>query len=62
MTPSSKVREESSSDDVESTARPTVVDSSRRLSVIDRKMPSELELEEFFTAAEKDIQKRFQDK
>ncbi|PON39811.1 Cyclin-dependent kinase inhibitor [Parasponia andersonii] len=60
MTPSSKLREES--DEVDSTARPTVVDSSRRSVVADQKMPSEIELEEFFATAEKDIQKRFQEK
>ncbi|POO02783.1 Cyclin-dependent kinase inhibitor [Trema orientale] len=60
MTPSSKLREES--DDVDSTARPTVVDSSRRSVVADQKVPSEIELEEFFATAEKDIQKRFQEK
>ncbi|XP_062102049.1 cyclin-dependent kinase inhibitor 7-like [Humulus lupulus] len=61
MTLSSKLREELS-DDVDSTMKPTVVDSSRRSVVGDQKMPTELELEEFFTVAEKDIQKRFQDK
>ncbi|KAL2348402.1 hypothetical protein Fmac_002402 [Flemingia macrophylla] len=37
------------------------IDSRRSLSAAE-KMPSELELEEFFAAAEKDIQKRFQDR
>lgn len=59
MTPSSKLREES--DDVESAAKPTVVDSHSR-SAVAEKMPSESELEEFFAAAEKDIQKRFAEK
>ncbi|MED6197310.1 hypothetical protein PIB30_055507 [Stylosanthes scabra] len=35
---------------------------SRRSSSMAQNMPTELEMEEFFTAAEKDIQKRFQEK
>ncbi|GMN30080.1 hypothetical protein TIFTF001_002682 [Ficus carica] len=60
MTPSSKLREES--DDVESAAARQTVEDSHRRSVVAEKMPSELELEEFFAAAEKDIQKRFAEK
>ncbi|XP_030498562.2 cyclin-dependent kinase inhibitor 7 [Cannabis sativa] len=63
MTPSSNKFQEELSDDVDSTMKPTsVVDSSRKSLVGDQKMPTELELEEFFTVAEKNIQKRFQDK
>lgn len=35
---------------------------SRRPTSTAQNMPTELELEEFFATAEKDIQKRFQDK
>ena len=50
----------SSSDNLRSKEKPTEA-SSRRVSTV-QKMPTELELEEFFSAAEKDIQKRFADK
>lgn len=59
MTPSSELRAES--DNVESNARPNVSNSGSSRSVV-RKMPTELELEEFFSTAEKDIQKQFADK
>ncbi|XP_015890130.1 cyclin-dependent kinase inhibitor 1 isoform X2 [Ziziphus jujuba] len=58
MTPSSELRAES--DNVESTVRPSVADSRSRSAVA--KMPTELELEEFFATAEKDIQKKFSEK
>uniref|UniRef100_A0A5B7C4V0 Cyclin-dependent kinase inhibitor n=1 Tax=Davidia involucrata TaxID=16924 RepID=A0A5B7C4V0_DAVIN len=57
-TPTSELQAES--DELESTARPTEANSRRRSSA--EKMPSETELEEFFAAAEKDIQKRFTEK
>ncbi|KAA8531709.1 hypothetical protein F0562_006574 [Nyssa sinensis] len=57
-TPSSELQAES--DDLESTAKPSEANSRRRSSV--EKMPSETELEEFFAAAEKDIQKQFAEK
>lgn len=40
----------------------SVETNSRRRSSTAQKMPTESELEEFFAAAEKDIQKRFQAK
>ncbi|KAL5557030.1 hypothetical protein UlMin_039266 [Ulmus minor] len=58
MTSSSRLRGES--EEVESAPKPAVVDSCQR-SVVE-KMPTETELEDFFAAAEKDIQKRFTDK
>uniref|UniRef100_A0A2N9H7J1 Cyclin-dependent kinase inhibitor n=1 Tax=Fagus sylvatica TaxID=28930 RepID=A0A2N9H7J1_FAGSY len=57
-TPSSELRAEP--DDLESTARPTEANSRPRSTV--EKMPTESELEEFFAAAEKDVQKRFAEK
>ncbi|KAJ9670770.1 hypothetical protein PVL29_026976 [Vitis rotundifolia] len=57
-TPSSELRAES--DDLESTARPSEANYHHRSTV--EKMPSESELEEFFAAAEKDVQKRFSEK
>lgn len=58
MTPSSRLREES--DGFESTSKLTVVHSDRRSpATLTEKMPSESEIEEFFAAAEKDIQTRF---
>ncbi|XP_052205312.1 cyclin-dependent kinase inhibitor 7-like [Diospyros lotus] len=57
-TASSEVQVESG--DLESTARPSEANSRRRSSAA--KMPSEIELEEFFAAAEKDLQKRFREK
>ncbi|CAA3007236.1 Hypothetical predicted protein [Olea europaea subsp. europaea] len=57
-TPSSELRSESGV--LESTAKPHEVSSPRRPEA--EKMPSEAELEEFFAAAEKDLQKKFIDK
>ncbi|CAK9166482.1 unnamed protein product [Ilex paraguariensis] len=57
-TPASELQVESG--ELESTATPSEANSLRRLTV--EKMPSESELEEFFAAAEKDIQKRFTEK
>lgn len=57
-TPSSELQSESG--ELESTARPHEVSSRRRPEA--EKMPSEAELEEFFAAAEKDLQKQFVDK
>ncbi|GFS34248.1 hypothetical protein Acr_00g0032920 [Actinidia rufa] len=57
-TPSGELQSESG--DLESTARPSEVNSRRKFPV--EKMPSETELEEFFAAAEKDLQKRFTEK
>ncbi|CAA3015936.1 Hypothetical predicted protein [Olea europaea subsp. europaea] len=54
-TPSSELQSESG--DLESTARPHEASSRHRSQA--EKMPSEAELEEFFTAAEKDLQKKF---
>ncbi|XP_042507343.1 cyclin-dependent kinase inhibitor 1-like [Macadamia integrifolia] len=58
-TPSSELRAESG--DLESTARPSAVANSRYRST-DVRMPTETELDEFFSAAEKKEQKRFADK
>lgn len=57
-TPSFELRSESGV--LESTAKPHEV-SSRRCPEAE-KLPSEAELEEFFAAAEKDLQKKFIDK
>ncbi|KAI3452033.1 hypothetical protein Pfo_008698 [Paulownia fortunei] len=57
-TPSSEVQAESG--ELESTARPRE-SNSRRCSTAE-KMPTEAELEEFFFAAEKNLQKQFVDK
>ncbi|PIN10104.1 hypothetical protein CDL12_17309 [Handroanthus impetiginosus] len=57
-TPSSEVQAESG--ELESTARPRESNSRRCFTA--EKMPSETELEEFFTAAEKNLQKQFVDK
>lgn len=51
---------EADSGELESTARPPEPDSRRRSTA--EKMPSEAEIEEFFAAAEKDLQKQFMDK
>ncbi|KAF8405052.1 hypothetical protein HHK36_009949 [Tetracentron sinense] len=56
-TPSSDLRAES--DDLESTARPSEANSRHRSTA--EKMPSEAEINAFFSAAEKDEQKRFAD-
>lgn len=56
MSPSSELRVNLNSEDVEPTEANT-----HRISTV-QKMPSEMELEEFFAAAEKDIQKRFAEK
>ncbi|XP_065875030.1 cyclin-dependent kinase inhibitor 7-like [Euphorbia lathyris] len=58
--PSSQLRAESS-EELDSMARPTSAENSRRRSTA-TKMPTEAELDEFFTEAEKNIQKRFADK
>nr|DAD41230.1 TPA_asm: hypothetical protein HUJ06_015553 [Nelumbo nucifera] len=58
MTPSSEHCAES--DDLESTARPMDANSRHRSTV--RKMPTDAEIDEFFSAAEKLEQKRFADK
>ncbi|GFY86502.1 cyclin-dependent kinase inhibitor family protein [Actinidia rufa] len=57
-TPSSKLQSESG--DLESTTKPSEANSRRKLPA--EKMPSDTELKEFFSAAEKDIQKRFMEK
>ncbi|KAK4393308.1 Cyclin-dependent kinase inhibitor 6 [Sesamum angolense] len=57
-TPSSEVQAES--DELESTARPR--ESSSRRSSTAEKMPTTAELEEFFVAAETNLQKQFIDK
>ncbi|KAJ4966637.1 hypothetical protein NE237_018486 [Protea cynaroides] len=57
-TPSSELRAESG--DLESTARPTEANS--RYRSMTEKMPTEAEIDEFFSAAEKKEQKQFADK
>lgn len=57
-TPSSEIQEESG--ELESTARPTEANAHRRS--LAGAMPSEIELEEFFVAAEKKLQKKFTEK
>ncbi|KAF9589420.1 hypothetical protein IFM89_023696, partial [Coptis chinensis] len=57
-TPSSSLRQES--DEQESMERPTSV--SRHRSMGEMKTPSEAEIDEFFSTAEKDEQRRFTDK
>ena len=57
-TSSSEFRVES--DDLESTTKPLVANH-RHISIVE-KMPSESELEEFFAAVEKEVQKRFSKK
>ncbi|KAF9622507.1 hypothetical protein IFM89_031911 [Coptis chinensis] len=57
-TPSSSLRQES--DEQESMERPTSV--SRHRSMSEMKTPSEAEIDEFFSTAEKDEQRRFTDK
>ncbi|KAF2295209.1 hypothetical protein GH714_032147 [Hevea brasiliensis] len=59
-TPSSQLRAESS-DEMDSTARPSSAANSRCRSTAER-MPTESELDDFFTEAEKNIQKQFADK
>lgn len=59
MTPSSALREESES--VESTPK-QILKSSQSTTMVATKMPTEMELEGFFAAAEKETQKRFADK
>ncbi|XWS29861.1 hypothetical protein CRYUN_Cryun24cG0066300 [Craigia yunnanensis] len=54
-TPSSQLRAEP--EDLDSTSRPSEANSRRRSTV--EKMPTEAELEEFFAAAEKKLQKKF---
>ena len=56
--PSSELHVES--DDLESTTKPLVANHRHRSTV--EKMSSESELEEFFTTAEKEVQKRFSEK
>nr|XP_023923471.1 cyclin-dependent kinase inhibitor 7-like [Quercus suber]POE96832.1 cyclin-dependent kinase inhibitor 3 [Quercus suber] len=55
-------RETTPSSELESTARPTPASTRRRSTVEKSIMPTESELEEFFSAAEKDLQKRFKEK
>ncbi|KAF5958224.1 hypothetical protein HYC85_005449 [Camellia sinensis] len=58
MTPSSQLQAESG--ELESSARLSEANSGRRLTA--DKMPSETEIEEFFVAAEKSLQKQFTEK
>lgn len=60
-TPSSQLRPESS-DELDSTARPSSSEANTRRRSETEKMPTESELDEFFTEAEKNIQKQFADK
>ncbi|KAF3974855.1 hypothetical protein ACB098_02G165400 [Castanea mollissima] len=55
-------REATPSSELESTASPTPASTRRRSTVEKSIMPTESELEEFFSTAEKDIQKRFKEK
>ncbi|KAK9990602.1 hypothetical protein SO802_025587 [Lithocarpus litseifolius] len=55
-------RETTLSSELESTERPNPASTRRRSTVEKRIMPTESELEEFFSAAEKDLQKRFKEK
>ncbi|OMP02043.1 Cyclin-dependent kinase inhibitor [Corchorus olitorius] len=57
-TPTSELRAEP--EDLDSTSRPSEASSRRRSTV--EKMPTEAELEEFFVAAEKKLQKQFTEK
>lgn len=59
-TPSSQLRAESS-DELDSTARPSSAANSRRRST-GVKMPTESELDDFFSEAEKNIKKQFAEK
>ncbi|KAL9158147.1 hypothetical protein ABFS82_08G048600 [Erythranthe guttata] len=59
-TPSSGDDVESESGELESTARPRETNSGRRSATA--KMPTQAELEDFFTAAENNLQKQFIDK
>ncbi|GKU94727.1 hypothetical protein SLEP1_g8174 [Rubroshorea leprosula] len=56
----SERRETTESDELDSTSKPSAVNCHRRSAA--EKMPTEAELQEFFTAAEKDLQKQFVDK
>ncbi|XVE87141.1 hypothetical protein DITRI_Ditri18aG0092600 [Diplodiscus trichospermus] len=58
MTPSSELR--AGPEDLDSTSRPSEANSRRRSTV--ETMPTEAELEEFFAAAEKRLQKEFAEK
>ncbi|CAK9167136.1 unnamed protein product [Ilex paraguariensis] len=59
MTPASELRAESG--ELEPTGRPSEASSRRRSTALE-KMPSEAELEEFFAATEKNVQKCFAEK